>query len=132
MTGASAASVTKLARLLPGAGSDWTLTICRRLVSGPTAVGWTMKVTLASPGLVIRPNSQVTRAPAWLQLPWLGSAATNVTPAGSVLVSRTLVALDGPALVTVTVNSKAPLVVTTAGPWTACRPRSADPVIATR
>src|SRR5437660_9496 len=74
------------------------------LVMLPVVVGArTMMVTVALAPLLMAPRLPVTVVPAVVTVPWLGVAETNVTPAGNVSVSVTLVALPGPALATVTV-----------------------------
>src|SRR5581483_714278 len=71
-----------------------TLTV---LLTVPVAVGVTMMLT---PALLVRfPMLQVTVPPANEQLPALAVAETNVTPAGSVSVTTTPVAVEvGPLL----------------------------------
>ena len=68
----------------------------------PAAVGVTVMVTVALSPLARLPRLQVTGAVP-LQVPWLGVAEPNVTPLGSVSVTVTMVASDGPSLVTVSV-----------------------------
>jgi hypothetical protein len=58
-------------------------------------------VTVALAPLFRFPRGQVTRLPDDEQLPWLGVLERIVTPEGSVSVSVTPVALEGPLLVTV-------------------------------
>src|SRR5262245_66333149 len=60
-------------------------------------------VIVALPPLAIVPRSAVTVPPAWVTVPWLGVAETNVVPAGRVSVTLTPGASLGPLLVTVTV-----------------------------
>src|SRR5437870_9285916 len=60
-------------------------------------------VTVALPPRLSVPRLHATESSAWLQLPWLASAATKVTPAGSVWVSVAPGALIGPAFWTIAV-----------------------------
>ena len=73
-----------------------------KLVMVPAAVGVTTMVAVALAALVKLPRLQVTILPK-AEHPGLGVAETKVTPGGSVSVRNTLVAADGPLLVTVTV-----------------------------
>jgi hypothetical protein len=74
------------------------------LVMVPPEVGAvTVMVTVADPALAIVPRLHVTVPLACVHVPWVGVADTNVTPAGSVSVRVTPVAVLGPALLTVTV-----------------------------
>src|SRR6185436_16803288 len=73
-------------------------------VRNPTAGGTMTMSTVALANLAMLPSAQVTIPPASLQLPWLGVAETNVTPAGSEFERLTPCALFGPLLVTVMVK----------------------------
>ena len=64
--------------------------------------GVTLIEMLAPAALARFPSEQVTVPPDCEQLPWVGVAELNVTPAGSVSVTVIPVALDGPALLTPT------------------------------
>ena len=71
------------------------------LINVPAAFGLTTSVTLATaPPAVRLPSWQITVVPK-LHVPWLGVAEINATPAGSVSVTFTAVAVLGPALATV-------------------------------
>jgi hypothetical protein len=48
--------------------------------------------------LAIVPSAQSTVPAVSLQLPWVGVAESKTTPAGSVSISCTAAALEGPAL----------------------------------
>ena len=88
------------AELLPGtrsAASDVTLAW---LVRSPAASGVTEISTPAPCPLAIVPSAHVTVPLDSAHVPWDGVADPNVTPAGSVSVTVTPVALDGPALAT--------------------------------
>src|SRR5688572_11402724 len=66
------------------------------------------------------PRLQVTVPPpsplaGGVQVPWLGVADVNVTPAGRLSVTTTPAAVDGPALVTVTVYVSVPFASTGSG-----------------
>ena len=73
------------------------------LVIEPAAVGVSEIVTVAEAALARVPRLHVTVPPACEQEPWLGVAEMKITPAGSVSVRITPVAVEGPPLVTVTV-----------------------------
>ena len=67
----------------------------------PAALGLTTSVTLATaPPAVRLPSWQITVVPK-LHVPWLGVTEISATPAGSVSVTFTAVAVLGPALATV-------------------------------
>ena len=80
-TGSSASDV-RLASLVIVPG------VKRRILISTPAVPWS----------AIVPSAQVTVPAASEQLPWVGVADTNVTPAGSVSVSVTPAASAGPEL----------------------------------
>ena len=88
--------------LLPVLGSVTPLVTLAVLLMVPVTVGVTIIVTFAETPLPNVPRLQVTVLVP-LQLPWLGVADTNVTPAGKVSVTVTPVALFGPLFVTVIV-----------------------------
>ena len=69
----------------------------------PRRIGLTTIVTVAPAPLVSVPRLQVTTPPASPQVPAVDAADMNSTSAGSVSVSRTLVAANGPSLATATV-----------------------------
>jgi hypothetical protein len=72
------------------------------LVKGPGAVGMTPRVIVAeAPGARV-PRLQVTVPAVAAQLPWLEAGGVKVTPADRGSLSVTLVAGEGPLLVTVT------------------------------
>src|SRR5438128_2299564 len=73
-----------------------------RSVSVPTLPGDApVMVIVALPALRIVPRLQVTVPPLCVQLPCEGVAEMKLTPAGSVFVTLTLLAVVGPRLVTV-------------------------------
>ena len=74
------------------------------LVIVPPSLGavTTMVMAVAAPGAKLA-RVQVTTPPAWLQVQPLPEALTNVTPAGSVSLTLTEVAVLGPALFTLSV-----------------------------
>jgi len=74
------------------------------LVIEPAAVAITTKETEAVPPFATVPKAQVTVGVAKVQVPWLGVAETNVSPAGRTSVNVTPVELDGPLLVTAIVK----------------------------
>src|SRR6266850_508174 len=92
--------VFTVAVLFPGAGSVSLATTLVVFVTVPVAAGLTTMVTVALAALARVPRLQLTVV---VQVPWLGVAETNVTPAGTASVRVTPVAGDGPLLVTVSV-----------------------------
>jgi len=93
------ATVTELLVVLGSTSVAITLAV---LVMLPATVGVTTMVTVALLPLASDPRVQVTVLVP-LQAPWLADAETNVTPAGSVSVTVTPEAEDGPLLLTVRV-----------------------------
>ena len=86
-----------------GSGSPpVTLAVLTRM---PPAVGLTVTLIVTVVGLpaAITPRVQVSVAPPRLHVGGPGEDETKVTPAGSASVRVTAVAVDGPALLTVTV-----------------------------
>ena len=75
------------------------------LTAAPTATGWTWMDTVAVAPLAMDNSGQVTvgKAVVLHTESVEGIALTSVTPGGSVSVTTTPVASDGPLLVTVTV-----------------------------
>jgi len=69
----------------------------------PVDCGVTLICTLALEPLAMLPSGHVIVPADWVQVPWEGVAETNVTPAGSVSLIETLVAVDGPEFWTPTV-----------------------------
>jgi hypothetical protein len=69
----------------------------------PALGGVTLIWMLAPAPFAIVPSEQVTVPDACEQLPCVGVAEVNVTPPGSVSVTATPVALDGPELPTASV-----------------------------
>ena len=69
----------------------------------PRTVGLTAMVMLARAPAARLPRLQTTVPPLLTQLPWVDSAEPKRTLAGSVLVTNTPVAVEGPWLVTETV-----------------------------
>ncbi len=101
----SAAAVTVvlwLAVLLAGTGSGVVDDAVAVSVISPSIVVVTMMATVTAAPLAIVPTGHDTTPAACEQLPWLGTAETNVTEPGSVSVTTTPVASDGPRFVTVT------------------------------
>ena len=84
--------------LLTRAGSNVLADTLAWFVIVPDVVGVTLIWTLVLAPFASAPRLQVTVPLAWLQVPWFGVADTNVTPPGSVSVTDTPVAPDGPAL----------------------------------
>src|SRR5262249_18335700 len=70
----------------------------------PPILGTTTRVNKAVAALFRLPKSQMTRAPLGVQLPWLAAAEMKFTVAGSVLLRKTPVAVEGPPLETVIVK----------------------------
>ena len=92
--------VEALAELLAGTRSTVSAETLAWLVIEPSDCGVTLIETLALPAFAIVPSAQVTVPLACEQVPWEGVAELKVTPAGSVSVTLTPLALDGPALAT--------------------------------
>src|SRR5205807_2369298 len=94
--------VLAVAVLLSGFGSASVPLTLAVLVSVPAAVGWTTIVTVALAPLARFPRLHVTvLVPE--QLPWPAEADTKVTPLGSVSLTVTPVAPEGPLLMAVSV-----------------------------
>lgn len=94
--------VVTLAELLAGLGSGSVAVTEAVLVMLPAAVGLTTIVTVAVAAFGSVPMLQETVVVPE-HVPCVEAAETNVGPAGSVSVRVTLVAGDGPLLVTVRV-----------------------------
>ena len=100
----SAAGVTvvvSMSELFARAGSDVVADTVAVSVISPSIVVVTTIVTVAVAPNGTTPSGQVTTPAACEQLPWLGVADTNVTDPGSVSVTTTPVASEGPRFVTV-------------------------------
>jgi hypothetical protein len=96
--------------------SAWVAVTLALLVIVPPEVGAvTTIVTVADPALAIVPRLHVTVPALWLQVPWVGVADTNTTPAGKVSVRVTPLAPLGPALLTPTVYVSVPDTITGSG-----------------
>src|SRR6185503_2216279 len=102
-TGAGVMVVTAVAVLLSGVTSAWLEPTVATLVSNPEMMGVTLRVTWAvAPTRIL--SKEQTMVPARLvHVPCEAEAETKFTLAGSTLVTATLVATRGPALVTVIV-----------------------------
>jgi hypothetical protein len=102
-------AVVAVAVLFAGVGSGSlavTVAVLVMVVPPAAAVGVTWIVTVALAPLARVPNAQVTvvlLTGGGVQAPWLGVAETKVTFAGSVSVTVTPVAGEGPALLAVSV-----------------------------
>src|SRR5712664_1640369 len=96
--------VVAVAVLFPGVGSvSFPLTLAVLLRVAPSAVVAGMPTTIVIVALALGasvPMVQVTVPLAWVQVPWVEVAETNVTPVGRVSVAVTPVACEGPLLVT--------------------------------
>jgi hypothetical protein len=92
--------------LLLESGSETPLPTVAVLVMVPDAVAVTTIVTVALAPFPMMPSAQFTVLVPVHGLPWLGVADTKLTPAGSVSLTDTPVALFGPRLVTVIVYVK--------------------------
>ncbi len=95
--------VVALAELLPRLTSAAAELTLAWFVIEPWLCGTTLIETLALPALAIVPSGHVTVPEDSEHVPWEGVAETNVTPDGSVSVSCTDGALDGPAFWVVSV-----------------------------
>jgi hypothetical protein len=95
-------AVVTLAELLAELGSGSVAVTDAVLVMLPAATGLTMMVTVAVVALASVPMLHDTVAVPE-QVPCVEPAETKVGPAGSVSVRATLVAGDGPLLVTIRV-----------------------------
>jgi hypothetical protein len=104
--------VVAVAVLLLVLGSDSAAETVPVFVIVPAAFGVTVIVTVAKPPSAIDPRLHVTVPADCVQLPWLGAAEPKVTLAGSVSLSVTFVAVDGPRLLTVIVYVNVPPTVT--------------------
>ena len=91
--------------LLVKLGSGWLPLIVAVLVRVPVTdeATSTSTVVVAVPPLAMLPSVTVRVSLAKLVVPWLVVAETKVSPAGSVSVTVTPVALDGPLFVEVNV-----------------------------
>jgi hypothetical protein len=69
-------------------------------VTDPVDGGVTLIVTLALAPLAMLPSAHETTPEDWAQLPCEAVAVLNVTPLGSVSLTATVVAVEGPALLT--------------------------------
>jgi hypothetical protein len=92
--------VVALAELFVRTGSRASDVTLAWLVMGPCACGRTLIDAVALPPLLIVPSAQVTVPDDSVQVPCEAVAESNVTPLGSVSVSVTPVAPEGPALLT--------------------------------
>ncbi len=90
--------VVALAELFAGVGSPVAEETLAVLVIDPVDGGVTLIVIVTLPPFAMVPGEQVTTPLAWLQVPCVETAETNATPEGSVSVTTTLAALDGPRL----------------------------------
>ena len=92
------------AELLAEFGSDSLALILAVLVivTGFAGAFTTMVIVAVAP-MASEPTMQVTVLEAWVQVPWVELAETNVTPAGRVSVTVVPVAPFGPLLVAVRV-----------------------------
>ena len=95
--------VAALALLLAELGSLMPDEALAVLVIDPVDCGVTLIWTLALAPFAMVPSGQLTVPADCVQVPCEGVAETNVTPAGSVSLSETLGALDGPEFWTPTV-----------------------------
>lgn len=95
----------------------------------PAAAGVvTVSVTVATAPLSSEPIAQVTIPLAFAHVPWLPVALSKLIPSGSVSVSVTPVAPDGPWLVTVSVYVRVLFTGIGLGDAEAETPRSAEGV----
>jgi hypothetical protein len=94
--------VVALAELLDGWGSLWFAIALAVLLIVPAVVGIPTMVMVALLFEARPPRLHVTVAVP-VQLPWVGVAETKLTAAGRESVMMTIVAAEGPLLVTVTV-----------------------------
>lgn len=76
---------------------------CARFVKTPAVVGVTTSVIVAVAPTPRVPNEQLTVLDPGVQVPWLGAAEINTTPAGSTSLTVTPDAGAGPLLVIVRV-----------------------------
>jgi hypothetical protein len=92
------------AELFAGFGSvSWALIVAVFvMVVGLDGAVTTIVIVAVAP-TASDPTLQVTVPEAWVQVPWVELAETNVTPGGRVSVTTTAVALFGPLLEAVTV-----------------------------
>ena len=100
----SAAAVTivlSLAVSLAGTGSGVVDVAVAVSVISPSIVVARMTATVTDAPLTITPTGHETTPAAWEQLPWLGTAETKVIAPGSVSVTTTPAASEGPRLETV-------------------------------
>ncbi len=104
--------VVWLAVLLASTASDVDADTTAVSVINPSIVVVTTIELVAVVPTGITPSAHVTTPDAWVQLPWLGVAATNATEPGRVSVTTTPAASAGPTLVTVSVY------VTSSPAWT--------------
>jgi hypothetical protein len=99
----SATKVVAVALLLALAGSGWLANAAATFDSVPVVGGAVTRIVIVAVlPMPSAPTMQVT-VPVSLQLPWLGTAETKVTPDGNVSATVTPLALDGPLLATVIV-----------------------------
>src|SRR6188768_3042380 len=89
--------VVSESELFAGVGSVWSPEADATFVSGSLVVTLTTITANADRPLGIVPTLHVSVPLTWLHAP-LGSAITNVVPAGSVSVTMTFVAVSGPLL----------------------------------
>ena len=95
--------VVSLSVSLAGTGSDVVADTVAVSEISPSIVVVTTIVTEAIAPNGTTPSGHVTTPAAGEQLPWLGIAETNMTEPGSVSVTTTPAASEGPRLVTVMV-----------------------------
>src|SRR3989344_139454 len=106
VTGTGFTVVLAEALLLPDAGSGSPPAMLAVFVIVPVTVGVTTIVIVTDAAFASAPMAHVTVPGAWLHVPVdapVHAALPNVTPAGSVSVTTTPVALLGPLFVAVTV-----------------------------
>jgi hypothetical protein len=100
---AASTVVSSLAELFAGARSVMSeLTVAWLVIRPPSGERTPMSTPAPAPSATV-PRSHVTVPPSSVQLPWVGFAASNVTPAGRVSVTVTPVASCGPVLSTLSV-----------------------------
>jgi hypothetical protein len=101
--GGTSSSILVVTSLLPLLESVSLLATMPVMAKSFASEGSTISVmkTTTSAAPAIAPNQQETVPPDISHVPWPGWADTALTPGGSVSVSNTAVASEGPELVTV-------------------------------
>jgi hypothetical protein len=117
--------VSSTSTLFSGFKSASKLVTVDVFATAPGRMGVTTMVTVAVAPFASAPSVQVTVPSSWLQLPCVGVAEPNVTPAGSTSISVAAAAASGPPFPTVIVYVSIPPTVTGSGESVLTTERSA-------